>query len=154
MTRVNTKKNYFFSSEYFEKMMKSDSFESYLLLAKNKESGETVAASEFIITNNTVQYHLSGTKNDVLHLMPTKLLIDEMPLIASRKGLTYFNLGGGIGGKNDDSLFKFKSSFSKDFNLWKFVVNKEIYYQLISQKGINQDSDFFPQYRCSNNINL
>jgi lipid II:glycine glycyltransferase (peptidoglycan interpeptide bridge formation enzyme) len=157
MDRVNAKKSYYFSEEYFEKMISSKGFNSVLLMANDNETGQTIAASQFIITNNIVQYHLSGTKNKFLHLMPTKLLIDEMRLIASKKELTFFNLGGGLGGRNDDSLFRFKSSFSKDFkdfNLWKFIVDQVAYDKLVSKKGIDTASDFFPLYRSLDDLNV
>ena len=157
MDRVHAKKSYYFTKDYFQKMVSSQDFKSEVLLAIDNESGETIAASQFVMTNNIVQYHLSGTKNDFLHLTPTKLLIDEMRLIASEKGYTYFNLGGGLGGKDDDSLFNFKASFSKDFKdffLWKFICNQEVYDKLILKKGVDTDSNFFPLYRSLDDINV
>jgi len=155
MNRVGAKKSYYFSETYFKKMLLSDAFKSEILLAIDNESGKAIAASQFIITNNIVQYHLSGAKDDFLHLMPTKLLIDEMRLIASEKGYAFFNLGGGLGGRDDDSLFNFKSSFSKDFkdfNLWKLICNQEVYDKLVKDKGISSNSDFFPLYRSLDDI--
>jgi len=62
-------------------------------------------------TNNIIQYHISGTKNDHLNLSPIRLLIDEMRLRGTAENYRYFNLGGGLG-NNEDELFRFKSSFS------------------------------------------
>ncbi|MFH4965327.1 acetyltransferase [Gaetbulibacter sp. M235] len=157
MDRVHAKNSYYFKKDYFQKMVSSQDFKSEVLLAIDNESGETIAASQFVMTNNIVQYHLSGTKNDFLHLTPTKLLIDEMRLIASEKGYTYFNLGGGLGGKDDDSLFNFKASFSKDFKdffLWKFICNQKVYDELVLKKGVDTDSNFFPLYRSLDDINV
>lgn len=157
MDRVQAKKSYYFSKDYFEKMVSSCDFKSEILLAIDNETKTTIAACQYIFTNNIVQYHLSGTKDDFLHLMPTKLLIDEMRLRASKRGFAYFNLGGGLGGRDDDSLFDFKSSFSKDFkdfNLWKLIVNKEVYNLLTAKKGIDTASAFFPLYRTLDEINV
>lgn len=157
MKRVNAKKSYYFSKEYFKSMATSEDFKSETLLAIDNESGETIAACQFIITNSIVQYHLSGTKNDFLHLTPTKLLINEMRLKATQKGLIYFNLGGGLGGRDDDTLFRFKSSYSKDFktfNLWKLIIDPKVYKDLVIKKGINKNSNFFPLYRCLDDINI
>jgi len=155
MGRVNAKKYYYFGEEYFKKIINSSDFKTLVLIAKEKETGKTIAGSMFIVTNNIVQYHLSGSKNEYLHLMPTKLLIDEMRLRATKKGYEFFNLGGGLGGRDDDSLFNFKSSFSKDFKpfkLWKLIVNPKIYSKLAEKnKPVNKSSDFFPEYRANNN---
>jgi lipid II:glycine glycyltransferase (peptidoglycan interpeptide bridge formation enzyme) len=138
-------------------MVYSKDFKSEVLLAIDNESGQTIGASQYIMTNDIVQYHLSGTKDDFLHLMPTKLLIDEMRMIASEKGYVYFNLGGGLGGRDNDSLFNFKSSFSKDFkdfNLWKYICNQKIYDELVLKKGILDESDYFPLYRSLDDLNV
>jgi len=155
MDRVNAKEFYYFNDSYFEKIIKSNDFKSEILLAIDNETGKTIAGCLFITTNGIVQYHLSGTKNDYLHLTPTKLLIDEMRIMASQRGHTFFNLGGGLGGRNDDSLFNFKASFSKDFkefNLWKFIVNQEVYDELVIKKGIVDKSNYFPLYRLLNDF--
>ncbi|MFY0714748.1 peptidoglycan bridge formation glycyltransferase FemA/FemB family protein [Seonamhaeicola sp. NFXS20] len=157
MDRVKAKSTYYFEKCYFENMMKSQSFDTDVLLAIENETGTVVAGSMFVTTNNIVQYHLSGTKNGFLHLTPTKLLIDEMRLIANKKGCQFYNLGGGLGGSENDSLFNFKSSFSKDyknFNLWKLIVNETAYNELVEKKGINKDASFFPLYRFTDDINV
>ncbi|MCF8273415.1 MAG: peptidoglycan bridge formation glycyltransferase FemA/FemB family protein [Flavobacteriaceae bacterium] len=157
MDRVNAKNSYYFNKDYFQKIIDSSDFESEILLAVDNETGQTIAGSQFIMTNGIVQYHLSGTKNDFLHLMPTKLLIDEMRIIATLKGLKFFNLGGGLGGSDEDSLFNFKSSFSKDFkdfNLWKYIVNQEVYDELVLKKGITEEMEYFPLYRAIDDLNV
>jgi len=103
-----------------------------------------------IKTNNIIQYHISGTKNEYLYLTPIRLLIDEMRIKGTEEKYTYFNLGGGLG-STEDSLFNFKSSFSKDFKnfkIWKYIVNEQVYKQL-SEQYSKPDSDdiFFPLYR-------
>jgi sugar O-acyltransferase (sialic acid O-acetyltransferase NeuD family) len=157
MDRVKAKKSYYFNKSYFKQLLNSDAFKSEILLAIDEESGNIIAGSMFITTNGIVQYHLSGTKNEYLHLTPTKLLIDEMRIIATKQGNTCFNLGGGLGGRDDDSLFDFKSSFSKDFkefNLWKLIVNPEAYNDLVVKRGINPDASFFPLYRSLEELDI
>ncbi|MEP2058219.1 MAG: hypothetical protein ABJJ05_10465, partial [Maribacter litoralis] len=69
----------------------------------------------------------------------------------------YLNLGGGRGGSNEDSLFRFKSGFSKEFKnfkLWKYIVNHEVYDKLTTDHlnkfpGVDKnDISFFPKYRA------
>lgn len=149
MNRVKAEKHYYFNQDYFEKILTSKSFNTELLLAQDKKTGITMAGSLFVITNNIVQYHLGGTKSEFLNVMPSKALIDEMRIIAANQGLEYFNLGGGLGGIYDNSLFKFKASFSKDFKdfkLWKLIINQKAYDNLVLQRKIT-DTSFFPKYR-------
>ncbi len=149
MNRVKARKYYFFNKEYFSKIFTSSHFKTEILLAKDRKSGITIAGCLFVTTNSIVQYHLSGTKTDFLHLSPTKVLIDEMRIIATKRGMTYFNLGGGVGSDSNNSLFHFKSLFSKDFKdfkLWELVVNQKAYDKLVETRK-NSNTSFFPRYR-------
>lgn len=153
MDRVNANSEYYFSDSYYKKIVNSSSFETQILLAIDEESGETMAGSMFISLDNCVHYHLSGTRTAYLPMMPTKLLIDEMRIRATNSNKKFVNLGGGLGGKVD-SLFNFKSSFSKDFKdfcIWKLIVNKEAYQQLSSNRNKTIKTSFFPEYRFNEN---
>ncbi len=72
----------------------------------------------FTVCNEFMQYHLSGTDDRFMSNTPMKLLLDEARIIANDLQLKSFNLGGGYSG-GDDSLFIFKSSFSKKISLFK-----------------------------------
>lgn len=158
MRRVNADSSYFFERNYFFELMNSLDFKTELLLAKCNATKEVVGGAMFIKKNNIVQYHLSGAKEEFLQLNPIKLLIDEVRINATQENFTYFNLGGGIGGR-EDSLFHFKAGFSKDyriFNLWKNIINKEVYDYLtlqnlknIPQELQNDSLSYFPNYRYS-----
>ncbi len=157
MNRVNAKDFYYFNEAYFENLINTTDFKNEILLAIDNETQTTIAGCLFIISNNIVQYHLSGTKTKFLQSTPTKLLIDEMRNIATNKGYKYFNLGGGLGGRDDDSLFNFKSAFSKDFkdfNLWKLIINHDVYDEFVSKNNIIEKSDYFPLYRSINDLNI
>jgi hypothetical protein len=76
-----------------------------------------------------------------------KLILDEARLLGNQTTAKSLHLGGGVGGSDEDSLFRFKSGFSKDFkefSVWKFIVNEEIYEDLSKDKVC---TDFFPLYR-------
>lgn len=151
MDRVNAKKNYYFTKEYFNDFIHSSDFQTDVLLATHNETNEVISAAMMVKTNDIIQYHISGTRNDFLHLTPIRLLIDEMRIKGTEDQFTYFNLGGGLGSA-DDSLFRFKSSFSKDFKdfkVWKYIVNQEIYDKLTKQfTNVEEETDFFPLYRA------
>ncbi|WP_298345911.1 peptidoglycan bridge formation glycyltransferase FemA/FemB family protein [uncultured Algibacter sp.] len=151
MIRVNAHESYYFEEDYFINLYKSKDFETEILFALDNETKKIIAGAMFFKVNNIVQYHLSGTKNEFLNLMPTKILIDEMRIRTTDAGYKFLNLGGGLGASDDDSLFWFKSSFSKDFHsfyLWKLIVNQNAYNTICDKMQIkNKNSSYFPLYR-------
>lgn len=157
MKRVQARKHYFFNEAYFFDLLASKDFKAEILLALDNQCGSIIGGALFLKHKRIVQYHLSGAREDYLKLNPIKLLIDEMRERATREGYYYFNLGGGVGNK-EDSLFHFKAGFSRDirpFELWKYVVNENVYRELVREKntinGVNklvECGEFFPKYRC------
>ena len=148
MDRVQARSSYYFKPDYFFKFLESKTLQTDLLIATLNDTNEIVAGAMFIKTNNIVQYHISGSKEKYLDIAPIKLLIDEMRIRATQEGYKYFNLGGGYGGHND-SLLRFKLSFSKklvDFHVWQYVVNQELYENLTNPEEKKQ-LDYFPKYR-------
>ncbi|WP_158657041.1 peptidoglycan bridge formation glycyltransferase FemA/FemB family protein [Maribacter cobaltidurans] len=157
MKRVDATESYFFDKPYFDALMASKDYTPCLMVCRDNESQQIIAGAIFVKKDNMVQYHLSGLHEDFFELNPIKLIIDEMRLIASEEGYEFMNLGGGRGGSNEDSLFRFKSGFSKafkDFKLWKYIVNDKVYNDLC-QKHLDGHSEvdikevtFFPAYRA------
>jgi lipid II:glycine glycyltransferase (peptidoglycan interpeptide bridge formation enzyme) len=156
MQRVDADESYFFEDDYFYNLLASPDFETELSLAICNETNEVMAGALFIKTNSIVQYHLSGIREEFLHINPIKLIIDEMRKKSTNEGYTYLNLGGGRSNKQD-SLFNFKLSFSKHlkpFKLWKYICNEQAYEDLvILQKQLDKkvssvsNEEFFPAYR-------
>lgn len=156
MRKVNAKSFYFFSKAYFKALLQNNQFTTDLLICRLKDNDKAIAAGLFTKCNGIVQYHLSGTDDNYDHLNAVKLLIDYTRITSTKAGYTYFNLGGGRSSK-DDSLFYFKSRFSKSFepfNIWKYIVNKEAYLVLEEQfnyTGVEEvkqeDTNYFPSYR-------
>ena len=155
MWRVGAEEKYYFPKQYFFDLLNSTDFKAEILLARDKQTQEIMGGVLFVIKKRTVHYHLSGTSEKFLRASPVKLLIDEMRLRAHKKGLVHFNLGGGVNGRKD-SLFYFKSGFSRDykpFKLWKFIVDIEAYEKLVAEKSIHNNInekclEYFPLYRC------
>ena len=149
MNRVDAKKSYFFSEDYFYKFTHIDNCKIDILLATLIETNEIISGAMFVKTKDIIQYHLSGTKTEYLDTAALKLLIDEMRIEGSQENYRVFNLGGGLS-SNDDSLLRFKKSFSKtlkDFSVWQYIVNEKIYYELTESVEID-DCEYFPGYRC------
>jgi len=150
MKRLNAKDSYFFDRDYFFNFYKSSDFETEILLVYDSETDLAIAGSMFVKTNQIIQFHLSGTRDAYLNIAPARVFLDEMRLIGTEDGFRYFNLGGGLGAERD-SLFEFKSSFSKDFKsfkVWKYIVNKKAYIDLSNQfSNSEKNQDYFPLYR-------
>ncbi|MGO4709170.1 GNAT family N-acetyltransferase [Chryseobacterium sp. 2TAF14] len=145
MDRVEASKNYYFSKEYFHSFLENTFFESKLLLAKFEE--RIVAGAIFTITDKIMQYHLAGTTEEFIRETPMKLILDEARLLGNDFSLEFLHLGGGVGGSDEDSLFRFKSGFSDvycQFSVWRYIANQDIYDQLSKAK---KESAFFPLYR-------
>ncbi len=153
MDNLGASERYYFSREYFHSFIKNKEFEAKLLLAKFQ--GKIVAGAIFTIVSQIMQYHLAGTKEDFVRQAPMKLILDEARLLANDLNLQYLHLGGGVGGGDNDSLFRFKSGFSKNFHqfsIWKMIVDPEKYDLLVREKGLeNSDDTFFPLYRLAEN---
>lgn len=150
MQRVSASKYYFFDEEYFRNFLHAEDFSPILLLAYQEE--EIAAGAIFTLTNNVMQYHLAGTKEQYIKQTPMKLILDEARILGTNRGQKYLHLGGGVGGSDDDSLFRFKSGFS-DMNfvykVWQLVVNEEVYDQLVKCKAAEKELNgtYFPLYR-------
>jgi sugar O-acyltransferase (sialic acid O-acetyltransferase NeuD family) len=148
MMKVNANEEYFFSPDYFYKLLDSTCFDKKLLLVKKE--GEVCAGALFTIINGIIQYHLAGTSENYIKLSPMKLLLDEIRTIGNSLNAKYVHLGGGLSNAADDTLFIFKSGFSKvklHYSIWKLIVDDKKYNELVAIYNSGVESDFFPLYR-------
>ena len=156
MKRIKAKDLYFFSDEYFEKFYASKDFKTEILLAIDNETKKVIAGCLFVKTNKMVQYHLSGSDENFLLLNANKFLIDQMRLKAYKEGYKNFNLGGGLGANENDSLFRFKAAFSDEYHpffVWKLITNQKAYEKIcVKNKIFDISSTFFPLYRLNEHI--
>jgi lipid II:glycine glycyltransferase (peptidoglycan interpeptide bridge formation enzyme) len=150
MKRVNAVEHYFFSREYFHRFLAAEDFTAFLLLAYRED--QLTAGAVFTVTNNIMQYHLAGTKEQYMKATPMKLVLDEARLLGTKMGLRFLHLGGGVGGSNDDSLYRFKSGFSDiyfTYKVWRVIVDDIKYKELVAinlrERKLN--TNYFPLYR-------
>lgn len=151
MQRVNAGEYYYFQLDYFKQLLNSPDYNATILIAIKE--GEIAAGAVFTVTHTFMQYHLAGTAAPYIYDTPMKLILDEARLKAKGLALEYLHLGGGVGGSDEDSLFRFKSGFSKrffQFNTWQYIANPKAYQELVSSNGVTE-SDFFPLYRAPKN---
>lgn len=152
MSRVNAKDYYFFNLKYFKSLLNNPCFNCKLLVAIKDD--KITAGAIFTITKSIMQYHLAGTREEYFRDTPMKLILDEARLIGNEMGLQYLHLGGGVGGSDEDSLFRFKSGFSKNFfqfSVWNLIVDKEEYDKLVLERKVKKEDypNFFPLYRAN-----
>lgn len=149
MHRVDASDYYLFNKEYFQQLLDSDEYDTRILMVY--DGCEAMASTMIILTNGIIQAHLVGTRKEYLKYSPTKFLVDEITLLGRTLGMRYFNLGGGLGFK-EDSLLDWKLAFTDntfDYKSWRYIANPTVYQQLLDEKGIDKDAeiDFFPLYR-------
>ncbi|MCD7972402.1 MAG: hypothetical protein LUG18_07010 [Candidatus Azobacteroides sp.] len=151
MDRLNADPDYYFSEKYFEKLIFATDFESLIIFAENEQT--IIGSGLFTCCNQFMQYHLGAVPQSFLPFSPLKGIIDMARKIGSEKKLKYLHLGGGYHG-NDGGLFEFKSRFSKErasFKVWKWIVNENIYHEMVKNKFGNHipENNFFPLYRLN-----
>lgn len=158
MNRVNARQSYYFSRKYFEDLF---SLGKHIHLGIVELNDEIACASLFFECCGIVQAHLGGTKTKYLHQSPFNFLLHYVRLWAKERGNEFLHIGGGVGGSTTDSLYTFKSGFSRQrhhFLTLKLITDEEKYYSLVNlrAKALNTQAeallslDFFPAYRSSN----
>lgn len=134
MNMTNAEKYYFFDKEYFRNIFKYLKGKAYLFNVLDNES-HVVCSSIFLRYGDYFHYHFSG-RNQKADNSTNNFLLDRAVNFAQNTGAKYFHLGGGRSTKTDDSLLKFKKSFSKEtlaFYIGKKIHNQPIYDQVVAQ---------------------
>lgn len=158
MARVNATQSYFFDEAYFRQL--AIALKDKLHLCIVEQNGITACASLVTETCGVVQYHLSGSRTEMMKFSPNKLMLTAMRDWAKARGNRWLHLGGGLGGSTTDPLFQFKALFSPlrfSFETIRLVINENQYEQLIHERGKCTGAGpeellktgFFPAYRAS-----
>ena len=104
MDRVGADEKYFFSEEYFARLA---DFPGKVVLIKSLKS-----QALFLAGSELAYYHLSA-RDDYAHNTEIHMIFDAAVKWAVEKGLQGICLGGGKTGKEDDSLYLFKSRIGR-----------------------------------------
>lgn len=150
MERNGASSRYLYDEAYFKRLLNTTEPDCRLIMVYD---GSTPICGNIIMyTRHVIRNHLSATAAAYTQLSPSKLIIDEISIIARKLGISYYHLGGGLNGK-PDSLFQFKSAFSDlilEDRTWCFIADQERYQQLVDARAAPKESTFFPQYRALN----
>jgi hypothetical protein len=120
---------YYFSDRYFQELMEIPN----VRLAICRQEQEILACSIFLVSDYSVEYHLSAASNQGKKLCATNLLLHEAALLGKALGCKVLHLGGGTDARDDNPLLFFKSGFSKklsDFNIGYYIHQPDIYEQM------------------------
>lgn len=147
----NQATNYYFFNEHFFEDVKQVSRE-HMMIANAYYEGEIIASALILYFDGYLHHHFSGSMSEYRQLKPNNLLFYEIAKWGSQQGYELFHLGGGHAAEND-SLFRFKKSFSKsepkDFYIGKRIHNQEKYTYLseLTISNTADSTDYFPAYR-------
>lgn len=156
MNRVEARESYYFEYDYFVHLSKLNE-KIHLGIVELEE--QVVCASLFFECCGIVQAHLGGTRTEFLTMSPFNLLLDYVRFWAKERGNEFLHLGGGVGGSKD-SLYTFKSGFSRQrHNLLtsRLITDEKKYRHLVELHAKSLDTNmeelltanFFPAYRVS-----
>ncbi len=150
MSQNSAADRYLFSDAYFSRL--KDAMAGYAFLSVARVNGQLAAAMIYTVCGEHASAHLTGIDPAFRAYSPLKPLIDCTADLAFEKGATRFHLGAGRGG-HEDSLFEFKSRFSKDhhdFKVGRWVLDAKAYESLTAEAhgDMVPDPSFFPAYRA------
>src|SRR5699024_3192714 len=145
---------YYFEKKFYESIVNDLKYNMMFFYAKCNE--EIVSIAMVLMANKHLHYHLSASNPRYNRIAPSNLLLNEVANWGVENGFETFHLGGGVGSQ-EDSLYKFKKSFTKDkstsYLIGKKIYNQEIYEYLVNirknmtNKQNELDNLFFPLYR-------
>ena len=150
MDKDHAEAYYYFNEQFYESVLNDLPQNAQVFYADL--DGKVIAASIMLATNGRMNYHLSGSLKDYACLAPTNLLLYEAALWGCSNNCHTLYLGGGVG-SGEDSLFKFKRSFYRCDDLYRFHIGKKVFCQekydsLVGMRSEKPQSSYFPLYRA------
>lgn len=138
MSRLNADDFYYFNDEYYKNFAEYFNGKSYIGLVKKEN--EVISAALFMYENNYGHYHLAGSNREYTKLGSNNFLFWNVACEMHKNGVKDFHLGGGTNGDEENSLYKFKCTFSpntKQFSIGKIIFNKNAYDEICSEWAKN-----------------
>ena len=148
MDKDHAEEYYYFGESFYRSLLEDLPQNAQVFFAE--KDGTIIAASIMLSANGRMNYHLSGSLREYSSLAPTNLLLYKAALWGSENGYRTLYLGGGVG-SGEDNLFKFKRAFFRGdlnrFYIGKKVYDQESYDELVMQRSLTENTNYFPKYR-------
>ena len=154
MVKDKAEEYYFFKEDFYNSILYDLPYNSQVFYAEYE--GDIIAASIMLFENGRINYHLSGSKRKYSSLAATNLLLYESALWGCANGYKTLYLGGGVGSE-EDGLFKFKKSFYRKDDMFRFYIGKKVFseenYEFLCRLRKEElcclnKSNYFPRYRA------
>lgn len=132
MERVQADSFYYFPQTYYESFIESLRNSAFLATVKQHD-GVLICAALFMYSKRYGHYHLSGRNRAASSSGANNLMLWKAALEMKNLGVCELHLGGGTSSDSEDSLFKFKTTFSKNeksFYVGKMIFNPVIYKEI------------------------
>ena len=118
---------YYFAPSYYDQLQNTIQ-DKFLGIVKHED--KVVAGAIFFYQKPYGHYHLAGSDKSALRLSPNNFLLWGAAKELINCGVSYFHLGGGTDGSEENSLYQYKRKFSKheyQFCLGKMLFNSDVY---------------------------
>ena len=153
MDRNNADAYYYFGEDYYKSVM--NDLKDHATVGCAVFNDEIVAAVILLFGNRKMHIHLTGSRQEYLHLSPVAFLYHQAALWGYQNGIDTAHLGGGVGA-SEDSLYRFKCNFNKNPGHYFVIGRKKFddaaYDKLLGCRkddpSFDPDTNFFPAYRA------
>jgi len=151
MKRVNAKRYYYLSEQYFNGLRSCLKNNIHLITVKSAEG--VIASAGLFSSYNSISHSIFSSTNSLfIKHAPSKLLFYGMIKWCNENNVRLLNLGGGVGAQKD-SLYQFKLGFGKEifpFNGIGIIHDINVYKELESNYSKNTENyNYFPCYRAT-----
>lgn len=138
---------YYFEDMYYQSL-KENIDNKFIGVVKRGD--DVLSAAIFMCHPPYGHYHLSGSDKAFLNLSPNNFMLYHAAMELKRRGVLKFHLGGGTTSNENDSLFCFKSRFSKStcqFAIGKLIFNESVYQAVCADWEV-EHPDKAEHYKC------
>jgi hypothetical protein len=128
MDRLHAESFYFLDSKYYDEFKKNMVGHGFIGIVRAHD--HIIGAALFMIYGPYGHYHLAGSDRSMATYGINNFLLWNAAKKMHESGVHWFHLGGGLNGDPENSLFKFKKSFSSNlfqFSIGKIVIDEKAY---------------------------
>jgi lipid II:glycine glycyltransferase (peptidoglycan interpeptide bridge formation enzyme) len=160
--RIKMDQYYNFGNDYFRRVVK-ELKEFSTLIHISVDNNKIIGSGLYLHYGSKATLHLVGSNSNYQHVRINDLLYNGAIQLSIKNNISTLNVGGGTSLNPEDTLFKFKSKFSKNFKdvlIGKNVINQDVYNNLTKQwtsmhpELSEKNANYFLKYRIKGNLQL